>query len=331
LLGKPQELGGMRHGNFRVDKAEAMQLHHLITQRLAQQHGTRPLQFTARIGFDNGTSVLLNSIEDFQTFHEVRAVRSERLLLTWTFLLSFPGSPTPEKQEVEFGYVAEYYPGLHYNARSLKREGSGLLHYRIRHTARTWGSDIESLLSHYMDTLLKPESKIREVLRENSAAVGFCVGVALFAFLMGGLGFVNSRLLDQQNSIILPALGDAISLPAKLDHIIKFLSEERDPLRAVYSSLYMIVSALGSIATGVGIGVMADTYPPSDVILTKRAEEERDRRLRKYERSFHRLLLSTAAAFILGLAVNVVYDFALKGAIQQRINQVEVKAESATH
>lgn len=325
LLGRPQELTGLRQGQFLADKAEAIQLYDLITQRVLQQHGVHPLQFTVRVKFDNGTSVLLNSVEEFNAYHEVRSVRSLGMLLTWTFLVSFPGKASPEKQEIEFGYMSELRGFVEMDG-ELVHGGEGFVHYRIRHTARTWGADIEALLAHYMDTLIKPEPKFRAILRKNSVTIGVTVGLLLFIMLMGGLGWVNSQIFDRQSALLLPALGDAVTASKKLDQIITYLNVSREGVRSLYTTLYMLFSLAGSVFVGIRIGMEADTYPPSDVILTKRAETVYQERQKAYQNSVRRLVISTVAAVLVGILSNIAYDFLVKDAIEKAVKK---RAEAA--
>lgn len=330
LLGRPQELTGRRSGQYKVDKAEVMQLYHLITQRVAQQHNAKPLQFTARIQFDNGTSTLLNTVADFEAYHEVRSVQSIGLILSWTYVLQFPGAASPEKQEIEFAFVSEV-PRLRISeAQSDVPDGQrGVVQYRIRHTARTWGADIEALLAHYIDNLIKPESSFRKFLRTQSGPIGLCFMVLMLAILIGGAGYVNSSVMDQQGALLAPALGPAVSPAEKLDGIIAFLSAGRDAVRSLYNTTFLILAVIGSVSAGAWVGVQAEKHPPADVILTKRSEEAHAKRQTAYDRSLRKLVISVGGALILAIAANAIYDYLVKSAIEsatlRRVSASETK------
>ncbi len=90
LLGKPQQIEGIRTGSFSIDRTAIEQAYHLIEQRVLQQNGVHPLTFSVRIVYDDGTSVQLNSLRDFQTFHETKPVISTQVHLTLTYLIQFP-------------------------------------------------------------------------------------------------------------------------------------------------------------------------------------------------------------------------------------------------
>lgn len=322
LLGRPQELSGRRKGQFRVDKAEAMQLHHLITQRVQQQQGTKPLQFTARIGYDNGTNVQVNEIDDFQQYQEVRPLKSTSLLLTWTFLLPFPGENNPKKQEIEVLFLSdrsmlssEYDEILS----PLGIRAPSFIHYKIRHTARTWGADIESLISTYIKGLLVKETPLRSFLRNHSIKVGLFSGLLMFMTIMYGLLTVNDSANIQQASVLLKALGPETPVPAKVDALITHLNISNLNSRGLHHAIYIFVGIVASLFLTGWVETLASRSPPSHVVLTKLSEEEYANRLKTYQHSLWTLFGSVLGGIILAVASNAVYDFYVKGVIEKSL------------
>ena len=100
LLGQPQEIEGGRFGHFAVSREEIEQTYHLITQRVEQQNGVKPIGITIRIVYDDGTSIQLNSFSDFQSFNEPKPVVSTEAHLTLIYLIEFPLSKSPERQDI---------------------------------------------------------------------------------------------------------------------------------------------------------------------------------------------------------------------------------------
>ena len=74
LLGKPQEIEGGQFGAFSIGTHEIEQTYHLIHQRVTQQQGVNPVGFALRIVYDDGTSIQLNSFDDFRNFNEPKPV-----------------------------------------------------------------------------------------------------------------------------------------------------------------------------------------------------------------------------------------------------------------
>ena len=76
LLGKPQTITKRFLGKFDISKEDIESFHHVLTQRVAQQNEGKLIQFTIKIVYDDNSSVLLNSLEDFIHYNEVRHVSS---------------------------------------------------------------------------------------------------------------------------------------------------------------------------------------------------------------------------------------------------------------
>jgi hypothetical protein len=166
LLGRPQTIEGSIAGPFEVTKQDAENLYHLIEQRVASQNESTLIQFTARVSYDNHSSVLLNSLQEFLSYNEVKPLTSSALHLSWTYLIKFPTKAFPEKQviQVTFGSGETRRPAfVPYELFELAVEqwpGGGMT-LRIEHTDRTWGTDIEALIRGHLQLLQKPVSKLR--------------------------------------------------------------------------------------------------------------------------------------------------------------------------
>ncbi len=164
LLGQPQEVDGGEFGTFCIDKTEIIQAYHLITQRVFQQNGTNPIAFEVTIVYDDGTSIKLNSLNDFESFYEPKPVTSTECHLNFIYLIQFPTSAVPEKQEITISYVSS----TETRSRKLRLAifadstigmfARGYISYTVKYTARTWGADVESLLKNYINHQLDRRS-----------------------------------------------------------------------------------------------------------------------------------------------------------------------------
>ncbi|WP_298871209.1 hypothetical protein [uncultured Bradyrhizobium sp.] len=161
LLGKPQVIERMIRGPFNLGRNEIENLYYLIEQRISSQNDATLIQFTARIVFDDESSVLLNSFADFTTYKEVRPLISVSVHLSWTYLIKFRNKPIPEKQQIDVSCNADYSRGqvsfdffdpariVFSPIRQTRHRGN--IYLRISHTDRTWGTDIEALLTGHQD------------------------------------------------------------------------------------------------------------------------------------------------------------------------------------
>jgi hypothetical protein len=203
LLGRPQTLRRHLRGPFDVKREDAEGLFHLINQRVNSQNEATLIQFTARIVYDDNSSVLLNSFGEFQIYNEVKPLISVALHLSWTFLIKFQNSPFPEKQQIEVGFVGSdeaaawrvragriIFDGAEYG-------GPGAITIQISHTNRSWGADIEALLAGHLALLQRTIPRVRMLAAKYSSWIGFLSGFAIFASTLATGVRVTNRFLDQ--------------------------------------------------------------------------------------------------------------------------------------
>src|SRR6266478_5787375 len=76
LLGRPQTISRHISGPFELTRADIENVFYLLEQRISSQNEGTLIQFTVRVIYDDGSSVLLNSLADFQAYNEVRPLIS---------------------------------------------------------------------------------------------------------------------------------------------------------------------------------------------------------------------------------------------------------------
>ena len=167
LLGSPQTITKTITGAFEVNKDDIRNLYLLITQRVTQQNEGVLADFSAKIVFSNNSSVELNSIEDLITYNEINPIVSRTLHLKWDFVVRFQDKKVPEKQRIQVSFVATGISSelideqfLSLGVPTYLRRTGGFVSFRIEHTARTWGADIEALLTNHIESIINPPSKI---------------------------------------------------------------------------------------------------------------------------------------------------------------------------
>lgn len=179
LLGKSQEIEGGEFGPYAIEDKDIEQVYHLVVQRVNQQNDVHPISFIARVVYDDGTSIQLNSLADFQSYAEVKPVVSTEVHLTWNYLIQFGKTRPPEAQEINLSFVSSKRSSSVRHQLALFGDsvrnvitGRGYISYRIKYTARTWGADIEGLLKNYIKNTLHTESFIRKFVRRHSELIG---------------------------------------------------------------------------------------------------------------------------------------------------------------
>jgi hypothetical protein len=203
LLGKPQTIEDLFPGPFDLGKTDIENCFHLVDQRVKQQNKATLIQFSVKITYSDNSSVLLNSLDDFKSYREVKPAVSVAADLSWTYLIKFEDREVAEKQVIELSiatggdeisFVATPTTGL--IVRTLRQRGNGFV-LRIQHTARTWGTDIENLIAGQIRSWRKAEPKLKSLVNKYSGWIGLGVGILVFALMIWGFLSATNPAISQ--------------------------------------------------------------------------------------------------------------------------------------
>lgn len=314
LLGKPQTIANAEKGAFEIRKDDIVNSYHLILQRVQQQNEGQLLQFTVRLVFDDNSSVLLNSLDDFVSYAEVRPVVPTQAHLSWTFIVKFRDRAHPEKQEVELSFLTTA-PGAialgdddDIAVVPISRfSGGGHIFYRIKHTARTWGADLESLLAGHAKHLILPEAPIRRFVREHSGKLAIALGLLFFIGTIAACLLVANHLATDQLKLVSGLLQSPNALDSKLNKLLEMTAEGFWGKYFFSVFVFVIFSFVAAIALAVWTEVTADTHRPSHLLLTKKAEQHKTERDSRYRVRWFSFLASIAVSIITGIVSNILF------------------------
>ena len=186
LLGSPQSINKNIRGPFEITFDDLKDIYNLIIQRITQQNDGTLAKFLAKLVFSDDSSVELNTIQELLTYKETRPIISIALHLSWDFIVKFQDKEVPEKQKIQLSFISSgnYVPDFDKNIFIVSSGRgvleSGIINFRIEHTARTWGTDIESLLSNHIQHILKPISKIKQFIRKYHGFISFISAIIFF-------------------------------------------------------------------------------------------------------------------------------------------------------
>jgi hypothetical protein len=312
LLGKPQVIESSVPGVFTLTRDDVSNTFHLVDQRVSQQNECSFVQFTVTIVYADGSSVLLNSLEAFKAHVEVRPVVSEAVHLSWTYLIKFIDKKVPEKQVVELSFAAAPMhvvgPGHghiliiapHFQARSTNAN------IRIQHTARTWGVDMEALLTGHVKSLMRPQSRVLKWINDNDGWVALIAGLVFFGASTYVAYRTNHHLQTQQvaeiESILRSQGDDLAGVANRLDVLIQSLAASGWRSLSNMLPVQITLSAVASFLFAAFIGSLADNRPKSYVLLSKKAEEQ----MAVDERKLRRRWFEFAVAFVLGIVGGII-------------------------
>lgn len=314
LLGKPQTIERRVVGAFEVSKQDIANIFHLIEQRIHQQNDAALMQFTVRILYDDDSSILLNSLSDFQRYSEIRPITSIGVVLSWVYLVQFKNKAVPERQEINISF-GNHADGMFFLRKALPIRlaiGIGGILIRIQHTERTWGADIENLLAGHVKNLIKEVSKKEEFLWKNSGMIGFGSGVVLFLSALLGVVITSSKFIEvylaKVNDLLIGGKTADEILTSKIDFVVEIISTGVWPRFTFSIVVFLIISLILAIILGSWIGSKADNRPESFVLLSKKAEEKRSNYLAERKRDWLMFSVSILASIGTGVIANLVFS-----------------------
>lgn len=213
LLGKPQELRGEIEGLFQISHQEISTIYHLLEQRMSKQNDSTLVHFGVTVYYDDGQSVVHNSIPAFEAFHPVTPCVPTGVIVTATYLIKFRGHDAPEKQEIEVTIATNPEYRQH---EVHKWFDGGLFEYRVVHTERTWATDISGLLRNHAQTILKPKTKVAKFVSRHADELTtyFALTVAMVSAVVWA--FVATAKIN-----VFPGLGDVVATKALLSFFVR--------------------------------------------------------------------------------------------------------------
>jgi hypothetical protein len=247
------------------------------------------------------------------TYNEVRPLISQAVHLSWGFLVIFRDKVVPAKQQIDVSIVSEgaivFDEGIILSGGSF--ESDGLISLRIEHTARTWGADIEAMLSGHIQTLLKQPSKLAQWVQKKSGEIGFGLGALFFLSAVISTFLATGRFLENRLAL---AAGVKASKPhfqesigTKVDFLVDIIASGLWPRYFFYAASFIVAALIISIILGIWAGSAAGHKQPSFLLLSKKAELRKARLTREKKRYGLSLCLAVIVNLVCGLAANWIF------------------------
>ena len=308
LLGKPQTIEKSIIGNFEIHLKDIQNFHDLISQRIEQQNNGRLIQLRTTIYYSDKSNVELGSYEELATYNQVKPVVSEAIKLSWSYLIQFSDKSVPEKQEIDLLIASTGDRKIIHNIDfPIFISDLGEFRITIRHTARTWGDDIESLLTNQINSIISKESKFKTFIRDHSSKISIVIAVLfVLSSIIGGLVVTSNFCSTEINKVNNFSLKNP-SIDEKLNFLTQYIASGTMTKYSFKVTIFFIASIIIGIVLGIWVEDLADTKTPSFLILTreslKRSEKIKDRLKRKWTWFFISIFISIAA----GIAANYIF------------------------
>ncbi|MCO6175974.1 hypothetical protein NHF50_13055 [Flavobacterium sp. NRK F10] len=289
LLGKPQTISKYLRGSFEINKENIISLFEVINQRIYQQNDSKLIQFRASIYYNDNTTVTLNGFDHLVHYNEKLPLVSRAVHLTWQYLVKFRDKETFEKQEISISFVTDNNgPIPSFDDDIHHRYYDSGVSFRISHTARTWGADIEAMLTKNLQTLIKKDNKIIDFFKFNSERVGHLISAALIAITLI-LSLINTN--------------EKIKLNENINNSTLWIHHYGN-----YIFLFLGIYFLQKI-TLIVLEEFEFYGAPSFIILTPESEKNKIKVQNSYKRKLSKYLLTVIGSLILGVAGNYLYTY----------------------
>jgi hypothetical protein len=321
LLGKPQTIDRHIAGPFKVTRLDIENIYVLLDQRISAQNIGALASFVARIVYNDNSSVQLSSFVQFQTYNEVKPLKSESIHLTWIYLVQFQNKSTYEKQQIDLTIsVQELERQILVDAELSNRKlvhlgNRGAIFLRISHSDRSWGGDIDSLLTGHLEHLRVEEQPMRKWLSDRSGTFGFSTWVVLFGMALYAVYYVVSQanagyIADLK--AIETATPSIESLSRSLSLLSKFLVGGTGPGLILSAIVFVLVALIGSIAGALFVSEKASYSPCSFLLLTRQDDNEYQRAVSDSGSQLAGLCGSTLLSLTLGIVSNLLFYYLTK-------------------
>ncbi|KFZ38423.1 hypothetical protein HR45_02965 [Shewanella mangrovi] len=312
LLGQPEKIRDSKSGTYEINFEWLIHIHHLLDQRINQQNYAELVDFSAVFKFESGTERKITTIGGFLNFNEAKMVCTKSVEITWTYLVNFPNKAAPEKQEITLELITELAEVVTVGRSSVIRNaisGKGIISYVISHTERTWGDDIQGLLSNEIENVIDKEPWYLKLVFITSILL-------MMGFFAAGLlvpEYIEQLIREQQLTALYASfVPDGMTIldldmNEKLNLALKLL----DPNNNIQNVdvWFRIMSFIAGFALSIFTVIFFERNQKSFIVVTVNDRVRRDKYLAKKKSSFTLKLLSFIGAVFAGVAGNYLYYY----------------------
>lgn len=289
LLGKPQTITKYIRGSFEINKENIISLFEIINQRIYQQNDSNLIQFRASIYYNDNTTVTLNGFDHLVHFNEKLPLISRAVHLTWQYLVKFRDKETFEKQEISVSFITDNNgPIPSFDDGEHQRYYDSGINFRISHTARTWGADIEGILTKNLETLVRKDNKLIDFFKYNNERVGHLISAFLISSTLI-FSLVNTQKIIQTGTF-------ANNPTYWIHHYGNFIF--------LFLGIYFLQKV-----TLIVLEEFEFYGAPSFIILTPESEKNKIKVQNSYRKNLGKYLFAVVSSLVLGVAGNYIYTY----------------------
>lgn len=311
LLGQPEAIIDNNRCLFEASIEWLIHIHHMLEQRIAQQATSQLVDFSCTFRYKNGLSRKITTLDGFLQFNEGKLVETKSVEIIWTYLINFPNKPTPEKQEIYLKLVSTADEVVNFRNGPIKRVSTnrGLISYKILHTERTWGDDIQTILSREIESILIEEKKYNKI-------IDTLVPLLALGIFIAGLfipEYIDELIKSKQvseiyaNYITDSGNVENLSIDNKLDLTLALLNPSND-IHTV-SILYRALSFFGGMFLAVFAVICLEDSRVSSIVITNEDRKRQTVENKKHIKTIIKGTFSIVAAVSAGVIANYCYYY----------------------
>lgn len=316
LLGKPQTSRKFYAGQFALTYDDVINTSQLIEQRMHHQNDASLIQFLVSINYNDDSSVQVNSIEAFKHYTEIKPLVCVGVTLSWIYLVKFPQKDAPEKQQIDLSFDVKGHfsrpivtsADEHWQ---ILRVGAGTIRLEIRHTERTWGNDIESLLDGHIQRIIQAPKGIKNWISEHSDSIGLALGLIIFFGAIAGsavttANFIDSHLLTYTDKFV-NLSGDLKSLNTRVEYLVNISLSGVWPRFLLMLVSFVSASIVVAIFLGMWVSNKANNKPPSFILLSEESKIMKGKHENKIKRDWRMFCVSVITSIFVGILSNILF------------------------
>lgn len=318
LLGQQQSIERNIEEKFDIDHAWLMNLHEMISQRIHQQANAHLTYFSSIIYFREGLKRTFTSVEAFETYSENKKLLPIGIKIIWIYLVHFPLKNYPEKQQITFS--AQIHSNREKNnsvflaqdIESIAEDNErSSINYQIDHTERTWGDDIEVIISNQVNSVLKNKN-VKDIIFD-FCRLSLILVILLYCFVSPFyIKISNNRLFIEKQSEYYSTLkveeeNDIVGVSKKIDYLAEIAINTIGSKDLKGLCLLVCFFVVGPVIS-IFVLVLTEREIHSFIVLSKEAEKYREKKLQREKRSVLILITSFLLSVLSGIIGN--YGFA---------------------
>lgn len=311
LLGKPQSIRKRFIGNFEIELKDIQSLFELVNQRITQQNNGALIQFTTEIYFNDESSVQLGSYEELLTYNEVKPIISQAVRLTWDYLIQFSDKGHPEKQVIELNIIAgsRTVEVNFIDSPWFASPNKGQIHFNIDHTARSWGVDIENMLTNQIESLIKPDNKLKSFVRRHSSRISLSFAIIVFlTCIIGAFSITNNFIKKEIETVSSFVDSNKHNIDEKVSYLTSYIASGSSSQHYFKVGVFLLIAIIISIAFGTWIDETASrNSEPSFLVLTRKAKLHRDAVIENMKNKWLWFFASLIISIVTGLLANYIF------------------------